>query len=266
LARLTILGCGTSTGVPQLGCGCSVCVSPNPKNKRTRTSALLELPHGKKLLFDASPDFRQQMLREKHDQIDGILFTHMHADHTHGLDDLRAVYFKHMKPIPCWMEADHTAEFQTRFSYFFDHSSYEGTPVPIQVRVLGDDAGALRKLLPKDSPELDTLRLPHGQLTKVTAFRFGSFAYATDFSRFPSETRSRWRGRVDTMIASGLRWEPHDTHSTIASTLELMEDLEVKRGIITHMSHAVDYAQAQQRLPPWAELAWDGMKIDFAWE
>lgn len=255
-SRLTILGCGTSTGVPLIGCGCAVCRSSDPRNKRSRTSAMLTTSDGMNILFDIAPDFRSQMLATGLDHVDAVLFTHLHADHCHGIDDLRAIFFKSLRPVECWVDPIHRDEFNSRFAYIVSPSGYEGVKPQITLNTIPDGAFHV------GSRVIHHETLAHGRSARVKAFRVGRFAYATDFKEFPDEVIARWKGHIDTMVASGLQWLPHDTHSTVEQTVELMRRLEVRRGILTHMNHDVDYEDAVARLPSFITPAWDGMTID----
>lgn len=252
--KITILGSGTSTGVPVLGCSCEVCRSDHPKNQRWRTSILVETPAGIPIVVDTGPEFRLQLLRAKVSSLQNVLYTHLHADHLHGFDDLRGLYFNSGKAIHCHIDPEYAIELRHRFHYAFEDTGY-----------LGGRPEILLHPLPRDfSPfavadiEVETVRLPHGNV-RTNAFRFGNFAYATDFKEFPEDLIQHWSGKIDTMVASGLRWKPHKTHSVIEETLVLFDRLKVKQGIITHLSHEVEYERDQRRMPSNVELAYDGL-------
>lgn len=252
--HVTILGSGTSTGVPVIGCPCAICASTEAGNKRLRSSILLTLPNDLgHIVVDTTTDFRTQMLRAKVKHLEVVLFTHTHADHCHGFDDLRAFFFHSRRPVNCYLSPEHLQELQERFSYAFHNSGYHGTAPQTRIHTFTDEVP-----FPLLGLEVDPVRLPHGH-THTYAFRFGNFAYATDFKCFPPETIARWRGKIHTMVASGLHFRPHATHSSIPETIELFKALEVKRGIITHLSHEVDYQRDQAQLPSYVELAYDEM-------
>lgn len=269
--RVTILGSGTSTGVPVVGCSCSVCGSRHPKNKRLRSSVLLDFADSTRVLIDVGPDFRAQALGAGIHHLDAVLFTHVHADHSHGLDDLRALSFADKgKVISCYLDPAHLDDLRERFAYAFRDTGYAGTKPQVELRPITGPALVLGAI------EVDVAKLPHGG-PEVLAFRFGRFAYATDFQNFPPDIVLAWRGRVDTMVASGIRYRPHPTHSTIEETLGVFDALGVRRGILTHLAHDVAFPgtlDLSQRtpfdrtpttfvpLPPNREFAYDGMTID----
>ncbi|MCX6116084.1 MAG: MBL fold metallo-hydrolase [Proteobacteria bacterium] len=254
--KVTILGSGTSTGVPVLGCQCQICGSNSERNMRLRASIMLEYDHGLRIVIDTGTDFRQQMLRAKVSHLQYVLYTHLHADHIHGFDDLRGFYFNGNQPITCFLDADYANELKTRFHYAFENTGYLGGRPDIRLTELPKDFGIFQV----ENCPIETMQLPHGNVL-TNAFRFGSFAYATDFKSFPSDKRAKWRGKIDTMVASGLRWRDHKTHSTIQETIDLFEDLQVRRGIITHLNHEIDYDLDSKKLPGNVELAFDGMQI-----
>lgn len=251
-----ILGCGTSTGVPVLGCSCQVCVGGNERNQRWRTSIALQTPSGQPLVVDTGPEFRLQALRAGLGTLQRVIYTHIHADHVHGFDDLRGLYFNNQKPISCWLHPDYIKELRHRFHYAFEDTGYLGGRPEIKLISLPDNHGVFSV----GDMEVETFLVPHGNaLTNI--FRFGRFGYATDFKYFTDEVIRAWRGKLHTLVASGLRWKDHKTHSTIPETLELFEKLDVQRGIITHMSHDVDYAKDSEKMPSGVELAYDGMQL-----
>lgn len=256
--KVTILGCGTSTGVPTIGCHCEVCSSTNPKNKRLRSSIMItRLKDNKNLVVDTTPDFRMQMLRENVKSLDAVLYTHTHADHCHGFDDLRAFYFHTHKPTPCYIAKEHLGDLKSRFSYAFETTGYEGHPPQVELFELKSN------FVLWDDFEVEVVRLPHGHV-ETAGFRFGSFAYITDFKVIPDHVFELWRGKVKTMIASGLRFKNHKTHSLIPETIEVFHRLDVKRGIITHMAHEVEFERDSKMLPSHMELGYDGMSFEIS--
>ena len=257
--QVTILGSGTSTGVPVIGCSCPVCMSQDPYNYRTRASIMLSTPMGSHLVIDTGPDFRTQMLRHNVQNLEHVLYTHTHADHCHGFDDLRAFYFHQKKPVHCYLHEEHITDFKTRFAYAFDpRPSLNSRP---QVTVTPFRQGVFTVSLPDMTFNVEAWLLPHGQGQSV-AFKIGSFVYATDFKTVPEEVRKEWRNRVHTMVASGVRFQSHPTHSSVPETTELMTDLGVRQGLITHLGHEIDYKRDAPKLPCGITLAYDGMKID----
>ena len=242
-------------GVPVIGCDCAVCTSRDERNQRYRTSLMLTTTTGNHIVFDTTPEFRLQMLRAKVKHLHTVVYTHLHADHSHGFDDLRGVYFAHNEPLHIWAKQEDLDELKSRFAYAFENTGYHATKPDLRTHPIGDGPFVAEGL------EVENLSLPHGN-SQTLAFRIGNFAYATDFRRFEPHHIARWRGKIDTMVASGLRFRPHNTHSSIAETIDLFNALEVRRGIITHMSHDVEYVRDSQGLPPHISLAYDGMRVD----
>jgi phosphoribosyl 1,2-cyclic phosphate phosphodiesterase len=204
---------------------------------------------------DTGPDFRQQVLRAGIRDISCVLYTHIHADHCHGFDDLRAFAFKAPKQTPAYFLSEHIAEFKSRFAYAFQESGYGGAVPQIDAIPIPEGPFQFKGL------DIDPIRLPHGHVT-TCGFRFGHFAYITDFKSFPEENKAEWRKHVRTMVASGIHYGTHPSHSCIQETIELFRELEVERGIITHLSHRVDFDEVSATLPSNVELAYDGMVID----
>jgi phosphoribosyl 1,2-cyclic phosphate phosphodiesterase len=255
--KVFVLGSGTSTGVPVIGCHCEVCSSSSPFNKRMRASIALMGESGEVLVIDTTPEFRLQVINNRLDRIDGVLYTHTHADHCHGFDDLRALSFgsKRSNTIECMLLEDHIADFKSKFRYAFEDTGYKGTVPQIRVTKIPDEPFQFCGL------DIEPVRLPHGHVT-TCGIRVGGFVYATDFKTFPKDTIARWRGFVDTMIVSGVHFGKHETHSVIPESLALLDELGVRRGFITHISHNVDHERDRSRLPQNVEFAFDGMVID----
>jgi phosphoribosyl 1,2-cyclic phosphate phosphodiesterase len=251
-----ILGCGTSTGVPVLGCQCRVCLSENPKNQRWRASIMFQQSGLHPVVVDTGPEFRLQALRAGITSLEHVIYTHLHADHCHGFDDLRGLYFNSQKAINCWLHPEQIKELRHRFHYAFEDTGYLGGRPDIRLHPFPENHGHVTV----GAYEVETYLVPHGNaLTNI--LRIGSFVYATDFKSLPDDVIRRWRGRIHTMVASGLRWREHKTHSTITETLEIFRELGVERGIITHMNHEIDYDEDRQKLPGHVEFAFDGMEI-----
>lgn len=256
LASVTILGSGTSAGVPVIGCHCAVCKSPDLKNTRTRSSILLKHSSGEQLVVDTGPDFRAQALREGIETLDGVFYTHVHADHCHGFDDLRAFYFHHQTPVRCFVSRMHEEEFRSRFQYALLDTGYRGTAPQVDLQVF--DEGRLQA----GSFAFEVAYFPHGNI-HTAGLRCGSFAYVTDFKTFPEEILAAWRGKIEVMVASGNNFNlAHPTHSTVQETAAVMKSLGVKRGVISHLAHEVEYKRDNSGLPTGIELAFDGMSID----
>ncbi len=255
---VTILGSGTSTGVPMIGCNCTVCLSQNPRNHRTRVSIYVQVSTSKQqnsFVVDTGPEFRLQMVREKVPPPVDYIYTHIHADHCHGFDDLRSVYFAVKKPLRCYAKLEFIDEIKKRFHYMFEDTGYQGGRPVIEFLAIPESGiFKIQDLL------IETFSCPHGNVL-TSIFKIGSFVYATDFKILPPEVIAAWTGKIHTMIASGIRYGTHHTHSTIEETVALFKLMQVKRGIITHLSHEVDYEPVSKNLPENIELAYDGMKL-----
>lgn len=240
--KITILGSGTSTGVPILGCNCQVCQSNDPRNKRLRTSVLLETEKGKKILIDASPDLRTQLLRERICELDAVLITHDHADHTHGMDDLRPFTFRRPVPLPIYAAAVVSENLQEKFPYIFQrHKVFADKPI------LGGgipllDLHVVEKghaLIADDSFELHSL--PHGHV-ETLSFRHRKMAYVIDCREIPDATLKAYRqAELDLLIIDCLRYEPHQTHLHLDLTLQYIKEIAPKQALLTHMGHEMEY-------------------------
>ena len=255
--KVTILGSGTSTGVPVIGCDCTVCQSDVPENKRLRSSIMItRLDTNEHIVIDTTPDFRAQMLRENVKRLKKVLYTHTHADHIHGFDDLRAFYFHSKEKLECYLKKSDMEDLRKRFSYAFEATGYQGVAPQVELIEIGT-----KPFKVWDDFEVEPIELEHGNV-KSTAFRFGRFAYATDFKTFADADINKWRNKIDTMVCSGLHYRPHYTHSTVPETLELFDLLSVKNGVITHTSHEIDFHKASADLPKGRQFAYDGMSFE----
>lgn len=250
--KLTFLGTGTSTGVPTLGCQCAVCTSPAPHDKRTRPSVMLEYS-GHTVLIDTTPDFRWQALRQKIERVDAIVFTHAHADHVLGLDDVRPFYFRQKDPIPVYADNRCMESLRRIFTYIFDQTYPHGGILKVDPHVIDG---------PFSLWETQMVPLPvfHGTLP-VLGFRFGNTAYITDFSSIPDSTIELLNG-VDVLILDALRHKPHPTHSTIENSLSLVEKLKPARAYFTHIAHELAHEETNSSLPPNVRLAYDGLEVN----
>jgi phosphoribosyl 1,2-cyclic phosphate phosphodiesterase len=248
---LTFLGTGTSTGVPILTCDCGVCQSTDPRDKRTRPSILLEY-EGRAVVIDTTPDFRQQALREKMQRVDAVVFTHTHADHIFGLDDVRVFYFRQKDPIPIYADPRSMDDIQRVFQYIFDQNYPYGGIAKLDPHLIDGPFSLWGQTL-------TPLRVLHGNLP-ILAFRFGRTAYVTDFSDIPEETIP-FLEDLDVLILDALRHTPHPAHSTVEQSLKWVERLRPRRALFTHIAHELGHEETNASLPPHVQLAYDGLKV-----
>jgi phosphoribosyl 1,2-cyclic phosphate phosphodiesterase len=255
-ATLTVLGSGTSMGVPTIGCDCAVCTSADPHDRRTRPSIMVQWD-GHTVLIDTTPDFREQAIREQIRKIDAIIYTHGHADHILGLDDIRPLSFQRVtggKKIPLYA-SDHTARvLRSVFRYIFEADYKYGGLAQVEIHPLN---GPIEILGAKFTP----MPVLHGDVP-IEAFRFGSAAYLTDFSAIPEESMEQLMG-LDILFLDALRHQPHPTHSTVENSLKIVEQLKPKRTFFTHISHDLPHEATNAALPENVRLAHDGLKLEF---
>ena len=250
--KITVLGSGTSSGVPTIGCTCEVCLSTDPRDKRLRPSILLQY-QGHNVVVDTTPDFRQQVLRLGLSRLDAILYTHAHADHILGLDDVRPFNFRQRESIPVYGTEDTLAALQRVFCYAFDEKIESMVP-KLDLRRMDETPFEVFGV------EFAPIRVIHGKST-VYGFKFGAAAYLTDHSEIPAESKARLRG-LDVLFLDALRHRPHPTHTTLARAVELVEELQPKRAFFTHMCHDLQHERTEAALPPHVRLAYDGLEID----
>ncbi|HEX2525926.1 MAG TPA: MBL fold metallo-hydrolase [Geminicoccus sp.] len=253
--RITVLGCGTSSGVPQIGCHCPVCLSDDPKNKRLRSSILVER-EGTAILFDCGPDMRTQLLAADVGRLDALVFTHAHADHTHGIDDVRGINNSMDAVLPAYGDALVLEQIRARFDYAFHPDRHPS-------------GGFWRPSLdprPFDGPfevgalTLVPFRQRHGR-TDSWGFRIGNFAYSTDADWLDEQAFATLAG-IRWWIVDCLRERPHPTHAHLDRTLAWIERVRPERTWLTHMNHEVDYDSWCRKLPAHVRPAYDGLVID----
>jgi phosphoribosyl 1,2-cyclic phosphate phosphodiesterase len=249
---ITVLGSGTSTGVPTIGCRCEVCTSVDPRDNRLRPSILVRHA-GRGILIDTTPDFRTQALRAPVERVDAILYTHAHADHILGLDDVRPFNYRQRSEIPIYATQETLDAIRRVFRYAFE-------PEPAQTSI------PRLKLHPIENEPFDLfgltitpLRVMHGD-ARILGFRFGSAAYITDQSDIPEATKEKLRG-LDVLFLDALRHKPHPTHSTVAQSLKWVAELKPRRTFFTHICHDLGHAATEATLPPGVHLAYDGLEI-----
>jgi phosphoribosyl 1,2-cyclic phosphate phosphodiesterase len=250
---ITVLGSGTSVGVPTIGCDCKVCRSEDPRDQRLRPSILVSYA-GRNVLIDSGPDFRQQALRAGIRRIDAILFTHSHADHIMGLDDVRPFNFHQKDPIPIYGSEPTIAHIRNAFRYVFETTATQSSIPKIVPHSLNGSRVALYGL------EFTPVPLKHGKGDSL-GFRFGKAAYLTDHSEIP-ETSLPLLEELDVLFLDALRYKPHPTHSTVDRSLAYVERLQPKRAFFTHICHDLGHERAESLLPSHVRLAYDGLRID----
>jgi phosphoribosyl 1,2-cyclic phosphate phosphodiesterase len=252
--RVLFLGTGTSHGVPMIGCTCAVCRSTDPRDKRLRPSIYLDVPTHAKLLVDTSPDLRQQALVHEICRVDGVLFTHSHADHILGLDELRRFNAIQGGPIPCYANRPTWDTIRQAFSYIFDGVARLGGGIPeLETHeITGPFMLAGIRIVP--------VPVWHGVMP-VLGFRFGSVAYLTDCNRLDDSAWNMIAG-VDTLIIDALRDRRHSTHFNVEEALEVIARVKPRRAYTTHMTHDLGHAATCARLPAGVELAYDGLVLD----
>jgi phosphoribosyl 1,2-cyclic phosphate phosphodiesterase len=252
---MILLGTGTSVGVPAIGCGCDVCRSDNPKNRRTRASAIVGLPEGN-LLIDTSPDLRQQLLREEIGIVHSVLYTHEHADHVFGLDDLRLMQFQLGGPVPLYCEPRVEERIRKSYDYAFSPPTDLHPGAVPQLAIRRIDLSPLDVLGARIMP----IRLKHGPRFDVLGFRFGNVAYCTDVNAISEESMKRLTG-LDVLILDALRRQGHATHFGLEEAIEVARALAPKQTYFTHMSHELEHEATNRTLPAGMALAYDGQRI-----
>jgi phosphoribosyl 1,2-cyclic phosphate phosphodiesterase len=259
---ITILGCGSSGGVPRLGQGWGACDPNNPKNRRRRCSILLEQSDANgaktKVLVDMGPDLRDQLLHVDVDHLDAILLTHPHADHVHGIDDVRPLVIHSRRKIDVYMDAETSSVVRHHFNYIFETPDGSYYPPLLNEKRLEpnkplslEGAGGGIAVLP--------FRLEHGEIPSL-GFRFGNIAYTPDLNGIPEESRACLEG-LDVWIVDALRYTPHPSHFSVPETLAWIEKLKPKHAILTNLHYDLDFASLKSELPAHIEPAFDGMRV-----
>lgn len=249
---IQVLGSGTSSGVPTIGCDCKVCTSPDPRDHRLRPSILVQYG-GHNVIIDTTPDFRQQALRAGLKRLDAVLYTHGHADHVLGLDDIRPFNFMQRGNIPIYATAETMEVIRRVFAYIFIPHETESSRPRIDVNLFESSPIHLFGLT------FTPVRLHHGKGTSH-GFRFGGVAYLTDHSDIPEESLSLLEN-LDVLFLDTLRLKPHPTHTTLEQALRWVEQLKPRRAFLTHMGHDLGHAHTEAKLPPNVRLAYDGLEI-----
>lgn len=253
---VTVLGSATSMGVPTLGCDCAVCRSEDPRDRRTRPSAMIEWG-GNRIVIDTGPDFHSQAVREGINRLDAVLYTHGHADHILGLDDLRPLSFPRVTGgarVPLYATPETARILQTVFKYIFDDNYKHGQMAKVELREINE---------PFELLGLKVIPVPvlHGDDNQIIGYRIGRFAYLTDFSALP-ESSIEMLGGVNVVFLDALRHDPHPTHSTVANSLRLAARIGAERTYFTHICHELAHEATNQTLPAGVRLAYDGLRVE----
>ena len=256
IAEMVIMGTGTSIGVPVVGCRCSVCMSDNPRNRRMRSGVLIRAPHGE-MIIDAGPELRLQLVRERATLIRAAIFTHSHADHIMGIDDLRIFGFQLDDSVPLYCEEIVEQQIRQTFSYAFsDPSTHAHKYAAPRLRFERITEGQDFSLL---GLNIRTIRLKHGELP-ILGFRIGNVAFCTDVSTIPADSREQLKN-LDVLVLNTLRHKPHPTHLHLDAALNLIRQLQPRQAYLTHMSHELDYDELLKELPANVAPAYDGLRI-----
>ena len=251
--HITVLGSGTSSGVPTIGCGCAVCSSIDPRDNRLRPSILIRYG-GHTVIIDTTPDFRQQALRARMERLDAIVYTHSHADHILGLDDVRPFNYRPRQSIPIYAREETLSAIQRVFRYAFAEEPAQSSVPRLDLHTLDGEPFALFGLTFTPIPLL------HGR-SDVFGFRFGDAAYLTDHSDIPEESKRKLHG-LDVLFLDALRHRPHPTHSTVEQAVAWVRELEPRRAFFTHICHDLPHERTEAELPDNVHLAYDGLEID----
>ncbi len=250
--KVTVLGSGTSHGVPMISCACEVCTSTDPHDKRSRPSIVVQYDTGT-ILVDTAPELRLQAVANALTRVDAVLFTHTHADHAHGIDDLRAYNIRQKGPIPLYGSRASMEDIRARFGYIFQTNPFGGgipmlelNPIEGPFEVVG------RPIVP--------VTVLHGYLP-VTGYRFGRFAYVTDCSLIPEESMALLQD-LDVLILDALRYREHPTHFNIPQALDIIARLRPRHAYLTHLTHDIMHSRDGRELPDGVELAYDGLTFE----
>lgn len=251
--KITFLGTGTSQGVPVIACNCEVCQSKDDKDQRLRVSILIE-HHGKNVVIDSGPDFRQQMLRANVQQLDAVVFTHEHKDHIAGLDDVRAFNFKQKKDMDIYASSQVQDAIKREFYYAFEPKKYPGVPL-LKLHTVTDEVFNIGEVV------LTPINVHHFKMP-VKAYRIDNFTYITDANKIDDIELEKIKGS-EVIVLNALRKEPHLSHFTLDEAVALLEKLQPKKAYLTHISHLLGkHREVQKELPDFIEIAYDGLTIN----
>lgn len=255
--RLRFLGTGTSFGIPQVGCGCAVCASTDPRDRRTRSAALVETA-GATILIDTPPELRLQLVAAGIRRLDAVLFTHEHADHINGIDDLRMFSVRRRRPLPVYGPRETLERLRRSFDYIFDDAvlPYEGTSKPT-LEIHEVEPG---RAVSMAGVEALPLSFRHGNL-RVFGYRFGKLAYLTDVKAIPDAERDQLKD-LEVLVINALWWRPHPTHLSIGEAVEAARALGARRTYLTHLTHETGHAELAAQLPDGVKPAYDGLSLE----
>lgn len=255
--KLTFLGTGTSFGIPIIGCGCAVCHSTDPRDRRTRIGAVIETDGGTRLLIDTPPELRLQLVSAGIGSVDAVFFTHDHADHIHGIDDIRAITVRQHHPLPMYAEPEVLQRLAVRFPYVFDATMrpLPGTSKP---------EGEARPIRDGDTVQVgdasvEAIALPHGRM-RVLAFRVGALGFVTDAKTVPAEAIAKLRG-VKVLVLNALFRREHPTHLSISEAVAVAAEIGAERTYLIHLTHETSHAELEAELPPSVRPAYDGLVV-----
>ena len=251
--KITLLGTGTSQGVPVIACSCEVCLSLNPKDNRLRTSVMIEVDDIN-LVIDTGPDFRQQMLREKVEKVDAVLFTHHHKDHVAGMDDLRAFNYRWKKDMPLYCNQLTSEALKKEFPYVFSDFKYPGVP-EVKMNIIKN------KPFNINNTTIQPIEVQH-YMMPVFGFRINNFVYLTDVSKISDTEKEKMKG-ADLIILDALRKKTHISHFNLEQALALLEELKPKQALLTHISHYMGlHDEVNKEIPDYVNLAYDGQIVN----
>ncbi len=251
--QLIMLGVGSSAGTPVIGCQCDTCISVDIKNKRTRCSSAIVLPSGHTILIDTGPDLRQQALREGLNRVDAVLYTHTHADHLHGIDDLRAFCQIQRQQIPLYGSPETVQHIKNKFPYVLrEPSNFWDLPV-LSLKTINDAFDLF-------GTTVTPIAVKHGN-SDIFGYRIGNIAYITDVSAIPEASMSLLKG-LDTLLLDCLRFKAHPTHINVEQSLEYASHINAKQTYLIHMTHEIEYHEVSQRLPSTVRLGFDGLRVN----
>jgi phosphoribosyl 1,2-cyclic phosphate phosphodiesterase len=251
--KIIIMGSGTSLGVPVIGCDCEVCVSQDSRNKRTRASICVQTTSGKNILVDTATELRLQAVRNGIASVEMILFTHYHADHIHGLDDVRKFNQSAQGSITCYADPPTCERLRKIFFYAFDNEFGWGAIPHITLKEMPEE-------LQLEDIRVAPVPLRHGK-RRILGFRFNDAAYLTDCNAIPNESMPKLKG-LRLLIIDALRHAPHPTHFSLEGALEAIQRIDPERALLTHLSHDFDHESVEASLPPRVRLSYDGLTVE----